>query len=126
MISDQRGNLTFIEGHRHIPFEIKRIYYLDNVPNGGTRGGNAHKKLERLIVAAAGSFDILLDDGNQRTKLRLDRSSVGLYVPPMVWVELEKFSPGSVCLVLASDYYDESDYFRNHDEFLAATRGLTL
>jgi dTDP-4-dehydrorhamnose 3,5-epimerase-like enzyme len=121
-IADPRGNLTFIEGHRHIPFEIKRVFYLYDVPGGEMRGGHAHRKLEQLIIAASGSLDVVLDDGSQRKRFFLNRSYFGLYVPPMVWREMENFSSGSVCVVLASEYYDESDYYRDYREFLKVVK----
>ena len=121
-IEDHRGNLTFIEAKKHIPFEIKRVYYLYDVPGGATRGGHAHKNLEQLIIAISGSFDIILDDGYQRKRIHLNRSYYGLYLPKMIWRELENFSMGAVCLVLASDYYDESDYIRDYEEFLKLVR----
>ena len=123
-ITDPRGNLTFIEGNRHIPFEIKRVYYLYDVPGGATRGGHAHKELEQLIIAISGSFDVLLDDGDERKCFHLNRSYFGLYVPSMIWRELENFSSASVCLVLASQEYDEADYYRDYDEFIEAVRGV--
>jgi hypothetical protein len=116
-ITDVRGNLTFIENQRHIPFEIKRIYYLYDVPGGESRGGHAHKTLEQFIIAASGSFDVILDDGIDRKLFSLNRSYYGLYLPSMVWRELENFSSGSVCLVIASDYYDENDYIRDYSLF---------
>lgn len=119
-ISDPRGNLTFIEGNRHVPFDIKRVYYLYDVPGGGERGGHAHKELNQLIIAMSGSFDVLLDDGKKKKRVHLARSYYGLYVCPMIWRELDNFSSGSVCMVLASNCYDESDYFRDHSEFIAA------
>ena len=119
-VTDPRGNLTFIESQQHVPFEIKRVYYLYDVPGGETRGGHAHKKLEQLIVAASGSFDVVLDDGAEKTKFSLNRSYYGLFVPNMVWRELENFSSGSVCLVLASQHYDEADYYRDYDDFVQA------
>src|SRR5262245_30181215 len=106
-IADPRGNLTFIEGNRHIPFEIKRVYYLYDVPGGAERGGHAHKELHQLIIAMSGSFDIILDDGKDKKRVHLSRSYNGLYICPMVWRELENFSSGSVCMVLASTRYDE-------------------
>jgi len=121
-IGDPRGNLTFIESNRHVPFEIKRVYYLYDVPGGATRGGHAHKRLHQFIIAASGSFEVVLDDGFQRDRFVLNRSYYGLYVPPMVWRELENFSSGSVCLVLTSEYYDEDDYIRDYDEFLRLIR----
>lgn len=122
-IPDQRGNLTFVEGTRHIPFDIKRVYYLYDVPGGASRGGHGHKALHQLIIAMAGSFDVILDNGSEAEKFSLNRSYYGLYVPPMRWRELENFSSGAVCLVLASEVYDENDYFRDYNEFLVAARG---
>jgi dTDP-4-dehydrorhamnose 3,5-epimerase-like enzyme len=117
-ISDPRGNLSFIEGSRHIPFEIKRVYYLYDVPGGETRGGHAHKNLQQIIISMSGSFDVVLDDGVEKKTVSLNRSYQGLYLPSMMWRDLVNFSSGSVCMVLASDYYDEADYYRNYDEFL--------
>src|SRR5665647_3081294 len=113
-IIDTRGNLTFIEENRHIPFQIKRVYYLYDVPGGETRGGHAHKHLQQFIIAASGSFDVVLDDGSSRERHHLNRSYFGLYIPSMVWRELDNFSSGSVCVVLASEYYDEQDYIRDY------------
>ena len=123
-ISDPRGNLTFVEGHAHVPFDIARVYYLYDVPGGESRGGHAHKRLEQLIIAASGSFDVVLKDGVRERKVFLNRSYVGLYVPRMVWREIENFSSGSVCLVLASRPYEEDDYYRSFDEFTAAAARL--
>lgn len=119
-ISDPRGNLTFIEGGRHVPFPIERVYYLYDVPGGAERGGHAHKELHQLIIAISGSFDIVLDDGTEKKRFHLNRSYYGLYVGPMIWREMDNFSSGAVCLVLASNRYDESDYFRDYADFLAA------
>ena len=119
-ITDTRGNLSFIEGGAHIPFAIERVYYLYDVPGGAERGGHAHKALEQLIVAMSGSFDVLLDDGKDKKRFHLNRSYYGLYLCPMIWRELDNFSSGSVCLVLASNRYDESDYFRDYATYLAA------
>ena len=121
-IQDHRGNLTFIEQNRHIPFEISRTYYLYDVPGGGSRGGHAHKALEQLIVAVAGSFNVVLDDGHEKQIVTLNRPFQGLYVCPMIWRELDNFSSGSVCLVLASNLYDEADYYRDYDQFLLDAR----
>lgn len=119
-IHDPRGNLTFIEGGRHIPFDIKRVYYLYDVPGGAERGGHAHKELHQLIIAMSGSFDVILDDGNNKKRVHLNRSYNGLYVCPMIWRELDNFSSGSVCMVLASNKYDEADYYRNYAEYIRA------
>ncbi len=121
-ITDNRGNLTFVEGLNHLPFEIKRVYYLYDVPGGAVRGGHAHKKLQQLIIAIAGSFDVILDDGDKRTTISLNRSYQGILIPNMTWRELENFSSGSVCLVLASELYEEEDYYRDYDEFLNARK----
>jgi dTDP-4-dehydrorhamnose 3,5-epimerase-like enzyme len=120
-ICDPRGNLTFIEGGRHVPFSIARVYYVYDVPGGSERGGHAHKELEQLIVAMSGSFDIVLDDGRVKRRYHLNRSYYGLYLPPMVWREIDNFSSGSVCMVLASDIYREDDYFRDRRAFLEST-----
>lgn len=121
-ISDPRGNLTFIEGGQHIPFDIRRVYYTYDIPGGTERGGHAHKALHQLIVAMSGSFDVILDEGGEKKRFHLNRSYQGLYVCPMMWRELDNFSSGSVCMVLASNIYEESDYYRNYDEYLAAIR----
>lgn len=116
-ISDVRGNLTFIEGNSHVPFDIKRVYYLYDVPGGAERGEHAHKDLHQLIVAISGSFDVILNDGNEERRFHLNRSYFGLYVCPMMWRGLDNFSSGSVCMVLASDTYDENDYIREREVF---------
>lgn len=117
-IGDPRGNLTFVEGGKHIPFDIRRVYYLYDVPGGAERGGHAHKALHQLIIAMSGSFDIHLDDGYVKKTIHMNRSYNGLYVCPMMWREIDNFSSGAVCMVLASDYYDEQDYYRNYDIFI--------
>lgn len=122
-ISDARGNLTFVESERHIPFEFKRIYYLYDVPGGAERGGHAHREMEQIIMAMSGSFNVLLDDGYEKKLVHLNRSFYGLYVCPMIWRDLNNFSSGSVCLSLASTYYDETDYYRNYEEFIKDIRG---
>ena len=119
-ISDPRGNLTFIEGSQHIPFDISRVYYLYDVPGGAERGGHAHKALNQLIIAMSGSFDVILDDGHNKKRVHLNRSYQGLHVCPMIWRELDNFSSGSVCMVLASNRYDEDDYYRDYSEYVAA------
>lgn len=121
-ISDPRGNLTFIEGANHVPFEIKRIYYTYDVPGGADRGAHAHKNLHQLIIAMSGSFDVVLDDGFDQKRYHLNRSYVGLYICPMMWRYLDNFSSGSVCLVLASSLYDANDYYRDYELFLKDAR----
>ena len=121
-ISDPRGNLTFIENGRHIKFDIKRVYYLYDVPGGSERAGHAHKELHQLIIAMSGSFDLLLDDGYSQKKYHLNRSYYGLYVCPMIWRILDNFSSGSVCMVLASEFFDESDYYRDYQQFIEAVK----
>lgn len=118
IINNNRGNLSFIEADRHVPFPIKRVYYLYDVPGGAERGGHAHKLLHQLFIAMSGSFDILLDDGHAKKTIHLNRSYYGLYVCPMIWREINNFSSNAVCMVLASTYYDEEDYFRNYADFM--------
>jgi hypothetical protein len=120
VVQNPQGNLTFIEGDRHVPFPIARVYYLYDVPVGAVRGGHAHRALEQLILPIGGSFDVVVDDGSKRRRIALDNPRVGLHVPRLIWRELENFTAGSFCVVLASAYYDEADYFRDYDEFLAA------
>jgi len=122
-VNDPRGNLTFIEGGRHVPFELKRIFYLYDVPGGAMRAGHALKRCHQFIVATSGSFDVVLDDGAERKRFQLNRSYYGLYVPPLVWREIDNFSSNSVCVVLASESYDESDYYRDYEDFLSAVKG---
>ena len=119
-IVDPRGNLTFVESGNQIPFDIQRVYYLYDVPGGSERGGHAHKGLHQLIIAMSGSFDVVLDDGKKKKRVHLSRSYYGLYVCPMIWRELDNFSSGSVCMVLASNKYDEADYYREYPEYLTA------
>ena len=121
-ISDTRGNLAFIHGHEHVPFEIKRVYYLFDVPSGAERGGHAHRQLFQLLVPLAGSFDVTLDDGRASRAFTLNRPFQGLLVPPMIWRDLGNFSAGSVCLVLASEIYQEPDYIRDYDNFIEQAR----
>lgn len=124
-ISDPRGNLTFVEGGRHAPFEIRRVYYLYDVPGGATRAGHAHKQLHQLMIAMSGSFDAMLDDGlGGKRRVHLNRSYVGLYIPSMIWRDLDNFSSGSVCMVLASEVFDERDYYRDYEQFLAAAAAV--
>ncbi len=121
-IQDPRGNLTFIEENRHVPFEIKRIYYLYDVPGGAIRGGHANRT-QKFIIAASGSFDVILDDGFTKQRFHLNRSYLGLYVPPLLWREIDNFSYGSVCLVLCADFYSPDDYIRDYEEFIRIARG---
>ena len=123
IVHDPRGNLSFIEGERQIPFPIQRVYYLYDVPGGAVRGGHAHRKLQQVLIALSGSFDVVLDDGTERKKFFLNRSWHGLLIPNMVWRELENFSSGAVCLVLASEYFEESEYIRDHGQFLREVTG---
>jgi hypothetical protein len=121
-ITDQRGCLTFIEGGRNVPFEIKRVYYLYDIPDSAQRGGHAHKRLEQVMIAVSGSFEIIVDDGRSRRLVLLNHPRQGLYVGGLIWREMSNFSSGAVCLVLASECYDEADYYRDYNEFLAAVR----
>lgn len=121
-IVDYRGNLSFIEAGEHIPFEIKRVYYLYDVPAGADRGGHAHKNLQQLLVPLAGSFNIVLDDGVEKETYQLNRPFQGLYITSRIWREINNFSSGSVCLVLASEHYDEDDYYRHYPDFIASLK----
>lgn len=121
-ISSDKGNLTFVEAEKHIPFSIARVYYLYDVPGGEERGSHAHKTLKQFIIAMSGSFDVVLDDGLKTKRFHLARAYYGLYLCPMIWRTLDNFSSGAVCLVLASDHYSEADYIRNYDEFMKAVK----
>lgn len=121
-ITDPRGNLTFVESDNHIPFDIKRVYYLYDVPGGSDRGSHAHRNLHQFVIAMSGSFDIVLDDGDRQRRFHLNRSYYGLYICPMMWRSLDNFSSGGVCMVLASAAYDPADYIRNQDEFTRLAR----
>lgn len=115
-ISDPRGNLAVIEKDS-IPFSIKRVYYLYDVPSDAYRGGHAHKEQQEFLIALSGSFEVVLNDGNSKQKVMLNKPDKGLLIPTGIWRELENFSSGAVCLVLASDEFDEADYIRNYDDF---------
>jgi hypothetical protein len=117
-VHNEAGNITVAENLKNIPFEVKRVYYLYDIPGGEARGGHAHYELEQYIVAASGSFDVILSDGQNRKIVTLNRPNFALHVVPGLWRELDNFSSGSVCLVLASLKYDESDYIRDYTEFL--------
>jgi hypothetical protein len=124
LVPEPRGNLTYIEGGQHIPFEISRVYYLYDVPGGATRAGHAHRALRQLIIAASGSFTVHLDDGSRMESISLNRSYQGLLVDSMVWRVIDNFSSGAICLVLASDHFSESDYYREYNDFIAETKKL--
>ena len=124
--SDPRGNLTFIESDRHIPFTISRVFYLYDVPGGADRAGHALKTCHQFIVAMSGSFDVILDDGDAKKRYHLNRSYYGLYIPPLIWREIDNFSSGSVCLALASELYSAEDYYREYDTFLEARHALKI
>jgi len=117
-IHNRSGNITIIEGGKNIPFNVKRIYYLYDIPGGESRGGHAHKELYQLIVSASGSFNVLLDDGQNKKIVTLNRPDYGLMVVPGIWRELFEFSSGAICLVLASHKYDKHDYIRGYDQFV--------
>ena len=113
----EKGNITVVENNLDLPFEVNRIYYLYDVPGGETRGGHAHKALRQLIISASGSFSVIVDDGKNKKTFTLNRPYQGLLIVPGIWRELDDFSSGSVCLVLASNNYDESDYIRDYSDF---------
>jgi len=119
-VHDPRGDLTFVEGRSHVPFDIARVYYLYNVPVDSERGGHAHRDLEQVVFALSGSFRIKVDDGFQRSEYWLRDPRKGLYIRSMIWREIDSFSQGAVCMVLASQPYDEADYFREYTDFLQA------
>lgn len=119
-IDDSRGSLSFVEAGTHVPFDIKRVFYIHQVPPGATRAGHALKTCEQLIVATCGGVDAIVSDGKAQSRKRLDSNRCALYVPPLVWLELENFLPGTVCLVLASEHFSESAYIRTYDQFRAA------
>jgi len=117
-ISDPRGNLTFIEAQKHVPFDIKRVFYLYDVPGGADRAGHALRNCHQFLIAMSGSFDVIVYDSKRNERIHLNRSYYGLHLPPMIWREMDNFSSGSVCLVLASEPYDEKDYFREYSEYI--------
>lgn len=121
-ITDPRGNLTYIEEFRTVPFEIKRVFYLYDVPTGLSRGAHAHKTLHQFLICLSGSFDVSIDDGNQKSRIHLNRPWIGLHIPPMIWAAEQNFDSGSICLVLASDFYKEEDYYRDYQKFLLDVR----
>jgi oxalate decarboxylase/phosphoglucose isomerase-like protein (cupin superfamily) len=117
-IHNEAGNITVVENGENIPFDVKRIYYLYDVPSGEARGGHAHYELEQFIIAASGSFDVILNDGRNKKRVSLNRPNLALHIVPGLWRELDNFSSGSICMVLASHTYDEKDYIRDYDLFL--------
>lgn len=121
-----QGNISIVENQKEIPFEVRRVYYLYDIPGGESRGGHAHKELSQLIFAVGGSFDVIIDDGIVKRTVTLNKSYVGLYVVPGIWREIVNFSSGATCLVLASHLYDESDYIREYDEFLRRRKNDTF
>jgi hypothetical protein len=123
-MSDLRGSLTPVESGLHVPFNIKRVYYLYDVPLGAYRAGHAHKTLKQVLIALSGSFDVAITDGWTERSVHLNRRQQGLYIPPFIWRNICNFSFGAVCLVLASDCYDEADYVHAYDSFIVATRRL--
>lgn len=121
-VHDPRGDLTYVEANKHVPFEIRRVYYLYNVPVDAQRGGHAHRELEQVIFALSGSFRLKIDDGLQKSEFWMRDPRQGLFVSRLVWREMDSFSQGAVCMVLASQPYSEDDYFRDYDEFLQNVR----
>ena len=120
-ISDPRGNLSIIENNIQVPFEIKRVYYLYDVPGGESRADHAHKDMHQLLVAMSGSFDVIVDDGRNKHKYQLNRAYYGLYIPPMIWRGIDNFSSGAVCLSVVSTVYNELDYIRDYNAFIKET-----
>ena len=121
-ISEPRGNLSFIEGNRHVPFSIKRVFYVYDIPSGAIRGAHAHKSLKEMIFCVSGEVEVMLDDGVNKKNVKLNRPWQGLFISQMTWISTGNFNPGTVYVVLASDYYDENDYFRDYDTFLKAVQ----
>lgn len=125
-ISEVKGNITPIYSSVHIPFQIARVYYLYDIPGGEARGGHAHRELQQLIISAMGAFDVVVDDGSKKKRFSLNRAYYGLYMPNYIWRELDNFSSGSICLVLASLLYDENEYIRDYDDFLSIKKETLL
>lgn len=123
-VHDTRGNLSVIQGDA-IPFEMKRVYYLYDIPSGGRRGGHSHKNCQELLIALSGSFDVIVNDGKEQKTVTLNKPNVGLLIPNGIWRELENFSSGSVCLVLASDVFEEADYIRNFEDYTLSKNGIS-
>lgn len=121
-VQDHRGNLTFLEEERHVPFAIRRVFYIYDIPSGQQRGAHAHKELHQFLICLSGGLDVTLDDGHTQRTVHLNRPWLGLHIPPMIWAAEGNFDPNTVYLVLASALYDEGDYYRDYDTFLAAAR----
>lgn len=121
-VLDPRGNLTFIESTKHIPFEIKRVFYIYDVPTDSERGAHAHKTLHQFVICLSGGLSVALDDGRRQRRVRMKRPWAGLYIPPMIWASEHEFDSGTVYMVLTSDFYDPADYIRDHTEFINAAR----
>lgn len=124
-VEDHRGNLTFIEEEHHVPFPIRRVFYIYDIPTGQKRGAHAHRALHQFLICLSGSVKVLLDDGRAQREVTLNRPWIGLHIPPMIWASEQDFDPGTVYVVLASDRYDEDDYYRDYDAFLADVRAAT-
>jgi dTDP-4-dehydrorhamnose 3,5-epimerase-like enzyme len=122
-ISDPRGNLTFVEQNNHVPFEIKRIFYVYDIPTAESRGAHAHKENEQFMICLSGSLDVCLDDGFEKKTIHLNRPWQGLYIPPMIWASENNFDPGTLYIVLASELYDADDYHRDYEKYLQEARG---
>lgn len=125
-IHSRQGNITPVQNNLNIPFEVKRIYYLYDIPGGESRGAHGHKDLESLIIAASGSFDVTIDDGFNKKTVQLNRPYLGLNLKPGMWRDISNFSSGAICLVLASEKFDEKDYFRNYDDYLNFKKGAKI
>lgn len=121
-IGDRRGHISVVENNKEVPFMVKRVYYLYDVPSGEDRGGHAHKELQQLIIAASGSFSVIVDDGVNKKTVTLNRPNQGLYFPSGLWREINNFSSGAICLVLASHVFEENDYLRDYNDFLSYKR----
>lgn len=123
--TDPRGNLTFVEGDHHVPFSIKRLFYIYDVPTAASRGAHAHRDQHQFLICLSGSFDVEIDDGSDRRVIHLNRPWKGLHVPPTIWAAEVNFDPGTLCLVLASDTFSETDYIRDYDAFIASRRSAS-
>ena len=117
-VCDSRGNLSFVEGARHVPFSIRRIFYIYDVPGGETRGGHAHKKCTQVLTAVSGSFDLIITNGKEEESIRVNRANMGVLIPPGAWITMPNFTTGTVLLAIAAEEYDEQDYIRDYDDYL--------